>query len=295
MGGEVAKGLEGVDSRSEGVATHCTGSEKTASVSLHHDEPQQHRKVASEIMTSDWPGGNRRHRPRSPRRNRGGGNVLSCSDSGSNRWLLLRWSTQSPTRSITLCNNYTHSARLILPFSHTSHTDGLVLLSSNQQSRITALIFLFSPRLLLQDRRNYLQQPSGRHFHLRIPLRSLTSRILRIPLLLSTATALAVYHPLAFSFHLFSSITTMSTSFRALLPEGGSTDGGMAMLGGGDGPKTFQQEYDAYCKMSKKNVSQTTDTHCCTLYSACTTWTVEHGTCSTARRTAKQIDRQTDS
>ena len=27
------------------------------------------------------------------------------------------------------------------------------------------------------------------------------------------------------------------------------------MLGGGDGPKSFQQEYDAYCKLSKKNVS----------------------------------------
>ena len=25
--------------------------------------------------------------------------------------------------------------------------------------------------------------------------------------------------------------------------------------GGGDGPKSFQQEYDAYCKLSKKNVT----------------------------------------
>jgi len=42
----------------------------------------------------------------------------------------------------------------------------------------------------------------------------------------------------------------MSTSFRALLPEGGTDSGSLV---GGDASKSFQEEYDAYCKLSKKN------------------------------------------
>ena len=52
----------------------------------------------------------------------------------------------------------------------------------------------------------------------------------------------------------------MSTSFRALLPETGGGGGNgisIPMLGGSEGgAPSFQQEYDAYCKLSKKNVSQ---------------------------------------
>ena len=56
----------------------------------------------------------------------------------------------------------------------------------------------------------------------------------------------------------------MSTSFRALLPEtgGGGNSISIPMLGGSDGgAPSFQQEYDAYCKLSKKNVSQRQQPH----------------------------------